>query len=377
VSAAQNTAQSQPAVRGIDALRSQAANSAPRAGQTQTRQGPAGPRLAPPVAPEAHMPQISIGFGDLASWEFTQRVARGLATSTMVPENYRLMVPKKFKRDELVENPNAIANCIIALNMAQRLRADVLMIMQNLFMIEGKPSWSAQFVISALNGSGLFSRLQFEMTDLGDKEVDYVSYQWDDATRSKVPVTSRVKIRDKRCIAWAIDKETNTRVESAPVSIELAVKEGWYTKNGSKWQTMPELMLTYRSGAFFGRVHAPELLMGLRTVDEANDIIEAEMAEDGSWKMAEEGKPETDVAGTDTAGAPAAETANPAADTDKPATNTAAAGHAQIAHEQTIGLTVSQLIPEQDQRVAVRSEPVEGKKQQSQLFQDDGFGSAE
>lgn len=55
--------------------------------------------------------------------------------------------------------------------------------------------------------------------------------------------------------------------------MEMAVKEGWYGKNGSKWQTMPEQMLRYRAASFFGRVYAPELLMGLRSAEEEQDRI--------------------------------------------------------------------------------------------------------
>ena len=52
----------------------------------------------------------------------------------------------------------------------------------------------------------------------------------------------------------------------------MAKKEGWYSKSGSKWQTMPELMLAYRASAFFARVHVPEALMGISTAEENEDI---------------------------------------------------------------------------------------------------------
>lgn len=55
--------------------------------------------------------------------------------------------------------------------------------------------------------------------------------------------------------------------------MEMAVKEGWYGKNGSKWQTMLKQMLRHRAASFFGRVYAPELLMGLRSSEEEQDRI--------------------------------------------------------------------------------------------------------
>jgi hypothetical protein len=52
----------------------------------------------------------------------------------------------------------------------------------------------------------------------------------------------------------------------------MAKAEGWLTKTGSKWITMPELMLKYRAAAFFGRLYAPEVLMGMQTSEEVIDI---------------------------------------------------------------------------------------------------------
>ena len=60
--------------------------------------------------------------------------------------------------------------------------------------------------------------------------------------------------------------------------MEMSVREGWFTKAGSKWRTMPKLMLQYRSGTFFGRVYAPEALAGFQTDNEILDI-EAEVIE--------------------------------------------------------------------------------------------------
>ena len=52
----------------------------------------------------------------------------------------------------------------------------------------------------------------------------------------------------------------------------MAKKEGWATKSGSKWATMPELMIRYRAAAFWGRLYASDLLLGLQTQEEAIDV---------------------------------------------------------------------------------------------------------
>ncbi|RQZ78816.1 hypothetical protein DF056_20695 [Burkholderia cepacia] len=237
-----------------------------------------------PLPREATLPAVAPGFGSLQSFELMQRAANLLASSTLVPAAYRKVIEKldKFGNvKESRENPNALANAVVALNMAQRMGADPLMVMQNLYIVEGRPSWSSQWIIAAVNGCGRFSPLRFDIKVLGAKNVDYVETFWENNQRQKRTIS--VPITDKVCVAWAIEKETGERIESPAVSIEMAVKEGWYTKNGSKWQTMDEVMLRYRTASFFGKLYAPELLMGLTTVEEAADIVDVH--DDGSYSM--------------------------------------------------------------------------------------------
>jgi len=208
----------------------------------------------------------TIGFGDAKSFEHTMRVAKMLMSTALVPTIYRAFDDKKG------ENPSALANCVVALDMAQRMGANALMVMQNLFIIEGRPSWSSQWIIAAINGCGRFSPLRFELKDLGEKEVEYEVTKWVD--RQRVTTKQKATIQNTECVAWAIEKETGERIDGPKVSIEMAVQEGWYGKNGGKWQTMPELMLRYRAASFFGKLYAPELLMGISSSEEAFDIAE-------------------------------------------------------------------------------------------------------
>lgn len=220
----------------------------------------------------------SVGLLNLEAFELSQRVAKMLSSSTLVPEQYRSVIKVKAGKDQSgqwmyrdEENPNGLSNCIIALNMANRMGADPLMIMQNLYLIEGRPSWSSQFIMASINSCGRFSALRFDLEDLGEKEVEYQETVW--SNRQKQTVTKKIKIQNFACTAWAIERETGERLNSSKITIEMAVKEGWYQKNGSKWQTMPEQMLRYRAASFFGRVYAPELLMGLRSAEEEQDQI--------------------------------------------------------------------------------------------------------
>ena len=169
-------------------------------------------------------------FSNAASFESAQRMALALVSSNIVPEQYR--------------GKENMGNAIVALEMAQRIGASPLAVMQNLNIIHGRPSWSSTFIIAALNSCGRFAPIRFEVTGDGD---------------------------DRSCIAWTTDK-TGERLEGPPASIAMAKAEGWFTKNGSKWKTMPELMLRYRAAAFFGRLYAPDVLNGMHATEEVEDI---------------------------------------------------------------------------------------------------------
>ena len=204
-----------------------------------------------------------------------------LSASSLVPTDYRRWVPVKNQygkavtnadgTPQLMENPNATSNCLIALNMANRMGYDPLMIMQNLYIIEGRPAWSSQFIIAAINACGKFDPLQFEIINEGEKEIEYINSYWENG--KKLSAKATVKLENLTCIAWTTDRKGN-RLQSDKVSMEMAVKEGWYQKNGSKWQTMAGQMLRYRAAAFFGRIYAPEILMGIYAADEIRDFVD-------------------------------------------------------------------------------------------------------
>lgn len=165
----------------------------------------------------------------MQSFDHAQRVAKMLASSSLIPKEFQ----------------NNIQNTMIALEMANRIGASPLMVMQNLYIVHGRPSWSSTFIIAALNSCNKFSPLRFEVTGEGD------------ATE---------------CYAWAYELGTKEKLVGPVVSMKMAKAEGWIDKNGSKWKTMPALMIRYRSAAFFGRLYAPEILMGMLTNDEVVDI---------------------------------------------------------------------------------------------------------
>mgnify|MGYP003600549510 CR=1 FL=1 len=235
------------------------------------------------IAPKNDAP-MSLLTG--AGFEQLQRVAKALAGSTLVPVQYRAFTEKKEYGTVVghVPNPAGLPNCVVALNMALRMGADPLMVMQNLYVIEGRPSWSSQFIIASLNSCGRFSPLRFDLSEPGKTEdLTYSATFWKEG--KKVTEQRKAKIRHQTCTAWVIEKETGERLNGPTISMQMAIDEGWQTKNGSKWLTMPEVMLRYRAASMLGRLYAPELLMGLQSREEIEDFIDATADNAGTYRV--------------------------------------------------------------------------------------------
>ena len=165
------------------------------------------------------------------AFELIQRQAKMLASSTLIPKEFQ----------------GNMANCAIGLNIAKRLGADAFMVLQNIDVIHGRPSFRGKFLIAMVNASGRFSPLKFRF----DGEKD-----------------------DYGCTAYATDKETGETIAGPKVDWNMVKGEGWISKAGSKWKTMPELMFRYRAGAYFANIYAPDITLGMMTTEEVEDIRE-------------------------------------------------------------------------------------------------------
>lgn len=207
-----------------------------------------------------------LNYFDVEQMNNVQRVAKIFTSSVLVPKIYQVK--------EVGEN-QAIANCIIALDMASRLGANPLMIMQNLNIIQGRPSWSSKFLISTINTCGRFEPLKFKFNSKGKiKNVKYTSYGWQNGRSVAIEKTFTDEVDNLECVAYTKDLKSGQILESSPVNIEMAIKEGWYTKHGSKWQTMTHQMLMYRTASFWASAYAPEISLGMKTEEELTDIID-------------------------------------------------------------------------------------------------------
>lgn len=198
-----------------------------------------------------------MNYFDTCQLESAQRVCKMFASSELVPDNYRTRA----------DNPEskAVANCMIALELSSRLNLSPIMVMQNLYVVKGHPSWSSKFLIALVNGCGKYEPLEYKISNIG-------KIAW-----------RNTEIDNLECIAYTSRIGSTNVIESSPVSIEMAIKEGWYskiTKTGvetSKWQTMPIKMLKYRAASFWCSENASELSMGIYTVEEQEDIAKEEV----------------------------------------------------------------------------------------------------
>lgn len=247
---------------------------------------------------------MSVNFFNPAQFDTAQRMAKMFASSKLVPnmyqkdeiykdlikDNARLPQDQQLDAKTLHNNASieATANCMIALDVATRIGASPLMIMQNLVIIYGRPSWSSKFLIATVNTCGRFEPLKYRFTEKGKVgKMGIIEYVWDRATNSKKLITREfdgTKIVDIECVAYTTAKGSTELLESSPISIRMAIEEGWYTKNGSKWQTMPKQMLMYRAASFWTSAYAPEISMGMRTVEEVEDAEYVELREGDNEK---------------------------------------------------------------------------------------------
>ncbi|MFT3806070.1 recombinase RecT [Arenimonas sp.] len=176
-----------------------------------------------------------------ARFNLVFRQAKALSSSQLVPQAYRDNIP----------------NTMLALDIADRIGASAFAVMQNLHIIQGRPSWSSTFLIGSVNHTKRFEPLRFEIEGTDPFDKGY------------------------RVRAYAKDRESQTVCCGAWINWKMVEAEGWSSKSGSKWKSMPEQMFLYRAAAFWARVYAPEVCLGLHTADEMGDVYGGPQVIDG------------------------------------------------------------------------------------------------
>lgn len=168
-------------------------------------------------------------WSDRSAFDQAARAAAMLAKTSMIPSAYQ----------------GKPEDCFVAIEIAARLGWSPLTVMQNLYLVKGKPTWSGQACMGMIMGCGRFTSVK--------------------------PVYTGTKGTDSRgCYISAVRVEDGEIVDGTEVTMAMAKAEGW-TSN-TKWKSMPEQMLGYRAAAFFARLYCPEAMMGFQTYEEVQDV---------------------------------------------------------------------------------------------------------
>jgi len=164
---------------------------------------------------------------DPDKFDHIQKVGVMLAKSQLIPTIFQ----------------NHPEDCAIAAAMAIRLRADPLLVLQNLFIIKGTPGFSAKFAIGLANTRGPFDG----------------------------PIVFRTQGEGRELVvgAFGVLKRDGKEVFKT-ASMAMAEAEGW-TSN-KKYKSMPEQMLSYRAAMMLIRAYCPEVLMGMTSAAEENEF---------------------------------------------------------------------------------------------------------
>ena len=179
------------------------------------------------VSPQPELAPVTV-WTDKKQFDQLLRAANMLSQTSIIPATYQ----------------GKPQDCFVALEMATRMGVSPLVVMQNMYVVKGKPAWAGQACTMSINSCGKFTGVKHVYT--GEKGTD-----------------------SRGCYVTATRISDGVQVNGVEVTIAMAKAEGW-TSN-TKWRNMPELMLAYRASAFFARVHCPEALMGVQLVDEIYD----------------------------------------------------------------------------------------------------------
>lgn len=171
---------------------------------------------------------------NVAKFEQCTRIASMLSKTDFIPISFK----------------DNVGNCMVALDLAERMGMHPIMLMQSMYVIKGRPGFEGKFMAALINNSGRYK--------------NPLEYEWR-GTQGKP---------EWGCRAFAVRKSTDKTVYGPWVDWKMVHGEGWASRTGSKWVTMPELMFMYRAASFFVNVNDSDLRMGMPTKEEIEDVTD-------------------------------------------------------------------------------------------------------
>lgn len=197
-------------------------------------------------------------FENPAEFAVRSEIARALSKTCFIPEAFR----------------GKPEDCLVALDMAARLELNPIAVFSDIYVIDNRASFSSKFLIALVNRSGRFSRIQYEEGIDGEADVTFSGWGEQRGQRK----TWKEKVPNYFATASFTELASGEVFTSPRVDLRFAEKNGWVSKNGSKWQTMPEIMCRYRAASILIKSVCPEIVMGLEWADDLQDAREEKPA---------------------------------------------------------------------------------------------------
>lgn len=162
----------------------------------------------------------------IAEYDFMVRKAKILAASQFLPAHFR----------------GKPADCMVALELGQRLDVPAMLILQHSHVVKGKIGIEGKLAMALLRQRSPYIDIDVEYEGSG--------------------MSRQVTVSGKR--------KRDGKIHSLTMTMQEVQAWGWLQND--MWKKMPDQLLCYRAAIFFIRRYCPECLMGLSTKDELMDI---------------------------------------------------------------------------------------------------------
>lgn len=192
-----------------------------------------------PVAVDINNP-VSL-YLDTGVFEQLQRVAKLMASSTLIPAHLRGM--------------EKTGDCFLVVSQAFRWGMDPFAVAQHTYVLQGKLGYEGKLIAAVVNTNARIER--------------HLSYAYEGSGADR-----------KVTVSGTLKGETEARTISGTVG-------GWKTNN-EKWASMPDQMLAYRGAREWARRHMPEAVLGVSADEELAEIDggDLERDRDGNYRPA-------------------------------------------------------------------------------------------
>lgn len=168
-------------------------------------------------------------FESKDGFEAAQRMGKLLTMSNIISGDWR----------------NNIANAVVAIDLSNKTGIPAMTIANHIYVVKGHVGFSAEFYRAIIHGSGRF--------------IDLISYQ--------------MNSEESACRVYMTDTKGEIKYGSW-YTVDMAKAEGLYSKNGSKWLIMPEVMLKARAATLFAKDYVSDIYLGLTNI--ATKIVKDE-----------------------------------------------------------------------------------------------------